>query len=207
MMKEYDGITITDELRKDVTIHLPIINEIKNVALKDKVIDAWAFSLASNGFTSMSQLPIKSDVGGVSVSDPQHTIGIVELTLCAVKVLKETAGIPVEIDRDLLIAMSVCHDMGKTVEYNKENQSRWTQDPKSFGNPSSRHPFFGGYSAMVVGLPDEVVSACFNHSYTYNLDPLGEPLYDLLGGRMSFAAAVIAIMDMFYWKGVACAVP
>jgi hypothetical protein len=204
-VREYEGVKIDDEVRKDIAISIPVINNIKDAALRDKVVDAWAYSLISNGFTRMDQLPRKTDTGGVSVSDAEHTMGVVQLTLSAVKVLKETAHISVDINEDILIAMAVCHDLGKTTEYNTENKERWSSDPRASGNPAYRHPFYGAYATLLVGLPDEIASACFNHSYTYNLEPLGKPLYDLMGGRMSFAAAVIAIMDMFYWKGVASA--
>jgi len=68
------------------------------------------------------------------------------------------------IDRDLLWACALCHDVGKPYEYDPKNRKRWQSDISKSGLPAVRHPAYGVYIAMTVGLPEEVVHVVSGHS-------------------------------------------
>ena len=68
------------------------------------------------------------------------------------------------IDRDLLIACGLCHDVGKPYEFDPLNQERWRSDPGATGFPAIRHTQFGTHVCLTVGLPEEVCHAAGCHS-------------------------------------------
>jgi putative nucleotidyltransferase with HDIG domain len=68
------------------------------------------------------------------------------------------------IDRDLLIAGALCHDIGKPWEFDPENRRRWEGRTRRAGLPSIRHPAFGVHICLTVGLPEEVAHCAAAHS-------------------------------------------
>ena len=68
------------------------------------------------------------------------------------------------IDRDLLIACALCHDVGKPFEFSPSNQARWKANPAASGFPAIRHPAYGVHLALTVGLPEAVAHAAGCHS-------------------------------------------
>ena len=69
-----------------------------------------------------------------------------------------------EVDRDILIAGALCHDIGKPWEFDPENRRRWEGDPRAAGLPSIRHPAFGVHVCFTAGLPEEVAHCAAAHS-------------------------------------------
>jgi putative nucleotidyltransferase with HDIG domain len=88
------------------------------------------------------------------------------VTRLAVKIAEEMAGLfpDFSYDRDLLIAGSLCHDIGKVWEFDPENVKRWKADPRATGMPSLRHPGFGIHICLTMGLPEEVAHMAAAHS-------------------------------------------
>ena len=68
------------------------------------------------------------------------------------------------IDRDLLLAASLCHDVGKPFEFSHRNQARWRSDPSAVGHPSMRHTLYGVYITLTAGLPEAVAHVAGAHS-------------------------------------------
>ena len=71
---------------------------------------------------------------------------------------------PLGIDRDVLLAGGLCHDLGKAYEFSPRNQARWRADPARAGYPAIRHPVYGVYLALTVGLPEAVAHIAGAHS-------------------------------------------
>ena len=69
-----------------------------------------------------------------------------------------------DIDRDILVAAALCHDVGKPWEFDPENQARWTAQRARTGRPSIRHPGYGVHICLTVGLPEEVAHVAGGHS-------------------------------------------
>ena len=69
-----------------------------------------------------------------------------------------------KVDRDILIAGGLCHDVGKPWEFDPENQARWKKAPRAAGYPSVRHPGYGVHICLSVGLPEEVAHIAGGHS-------------------------------------------
>ncbi len=70
----------------------------------------------------------------------------------------------VGIDRDVLIAGALVHDVGKPYESSERNRARWRANPAAAGKPAIRHPVYGVHIALAVGLPESVVHIVGGHS-------------------------------------------
>ena len=92
-----------------------------------------------------------------------HIRGVTRLAISIADTMLEMFP-QLPIDRDLLLACALCHDVGKPFEFDPENQSRWSSDPTSSGFPAIRHTQFGTHVCLTLGLPDEVCHAAGCHS-------------------------------------------
>ena len=159
-------MTATDELRTRVREELPQIGEIGSQALQRKVVEAWAMALAGSSFNSIADIPASSQPGRPELTgytQADHIRGVARL---AIRLAEElTAMFPeLSIDRDILVAGAICHDVGKPWEYDPRNQARWQASPATTGWPSIRHPAYGVYICLTAGLPEAVAHMAGGHS-------------------------------------------
>lgn len=155
-----------EQLRANVERSLPEIQEIRDQSLRDKVINVWALALSETEFTSIDEIrasgfPTSAPISGGTQSD--HLRGVARMALGIADALEVSVN-SFKIDRDLLIACALCHDVGKPFEFSPRNQARWTANPGSTGLPAIRHPAYGVHLALTVGLPEVVVHSAGYHS-------------------------------------------
>jgi 23S rRNA maturation-related 3'-5' exoribonuclease YhaM len=75
------------------------------------------------------------------------------------------AHIPdIALERDIVVAGALCHDVGKPWEFDPGNRERWEGSPRAAGLPSIRHPAYGVHVCLTVGLPEEVAHIAGCHS-------------------------------------------
>ena len=157
---------ITDELRRSVVEDLPEIEQIANLALRRKVIEAWAFALAHSSFGRISDIEPGGNPGQNVLkrgSQADHLRGVARLALQIVDTFVDQRP-EVSIDRDVVLAGALCHDVGKAYEFDPVNRARWADDPSKTGQPTLRHTVFGTYVCLTVGLPEEVAHIACAHS-------------------------------------------
>ena len=155
-----------DDLRAGVRVTLPELNEIQDKELRDKVVEAWAFALSQSEFTSIDQIK----ASGVPDSPPlkhgtqaDHLRGVARVAQGIADGLEKVHG-DIGIDRDLLWACALCHDVGKPFEFSPGNRERWRSDVGASGYPAIRHSVYGGHVALTVGLPEAVAHTAGAHS-------------------------------------------
>lgn len=159
-------MAVIDELRAGVRQSLPEVDQIQNQALRDKVIEAWAFALAQTEFTSIDQIRAS---GGPETPElktgtqAHHIRGVAQIAQGIADGLEKVHG-AIGIDRDLLWACALCHDVGKPFEFSPQNQARWKNDVGAAGYPAIRHSVYGVYVALTVGLPEAVAHTAGAHS-------------------------------------------
>ena len=158
-------VELDPELRAGVFKTLPQMMEIQNEELREKVADAWAFSLQINGYKHIEDMPGSGMPEASSLGDQSMHIRAVGYNAVSLyenlcKAYERDMGL----DRDMLIACALLHDVGKPYEYNPENRARWAANYKFTGAPNARHPAYGTYIAITCGLPEEVVHVCACHS-------------------------------------------
>lgn len=159
-------MAVTDALRARVRADLPEVEQISDPALRDQVVEAWATALAGSSFGSISEIrpsgnpdtpPLKSG------TQTDHIRGVTRLAVHIADALTELFP-DLKVDRDILIAGGLCHDVGKPWEFDPERQARWKNAPRAKGWPSIRHPGYGVHICLTVGLPEEVAHIAGGHS-------------------------------------------
>lgn len=158
-------VELRQDIRDGVVRTLPQVLEIQNEDLRGKVIDAWAFALQINGYERIEQMPGSGMPEASELGDQSMHIRAVGYTAVSIyDNLSKAYEMDLGLDRDLLIACALLHDVGKPYEFNPGNRVRWAENHKTTGAPNVRHPAYGVYIAITVGLPEEVVHVCASHS-------------------------------------------
>ena len=167
MVEALSGRTITDALRQSVLEDLPEIGWIRSDDLRRKVVEAWAFSLADSSFERIADLPAEGNPGVFLLKRGTQADHLRGVTRTAVAIADEfLASYPeADIDRDIVIAGGLLHDVGKPFEFDPVRRAKWKADPSRAGLPSIRHSVYGVHVCLAVGLPEDVAHIAFSHSY------------------------------------------
>jgi putative nucleotidyltransferase with HDIG domain len=159
-------MNIPEALRHGVQGSLPEVNQIADARLREQVVDAWALSLSRSEFQRIEDIPASGNPGSPAMTrgtQTDHIRGVTRLALAIADTMEAQLG-PLGIDRDLLIAAALCHDVGKPFEFSFRNQERWREDPRVAGHPALRHTLYGVHIALTVGLPEAVAHVAGTHS-------------------------------------------
>jgi len=183
-------IDIQDELRIAVAESLPELDEVQDSALRQQVIDAWAYSLGQSTFKSIDEIRASGNPDTPKLkagTQTDHIRGVTQLTIAlGDTLLKLFPQLP--INRDMLIACALCHDVGKPYEFDPNNQQRWKTGAAATGYPAIRHTQYGTHVCLTLGLPEEVCHAAGCHS--------GEG--ELV--QRSLHVTIVHQADIAYWK-------
>jgi putative nucleotidyltransferase with HDIG domain len=161
-----DRSLVTDELRRQVRVELPEVEEIRIPELRERVVEAWALALAASSFRAIAEIEPSGNPGVNTLKRGSQTDHIRGVTRLAMRIADEMSALmpDLRIDRDILIAGALCHDIGKPWEFDPENRKRWESAPRAAGLPSIRHPAFGVHVCLIVGLPEAIAHCAAAHS-------------------------------------------
>ncbi|MDQ0472729.1 HD domain-containing protein [Labrys wisconsinensis] len=183
------------ELRAGVVADLPELDLIADPILREQAIDAWALALSQSSFARIRDIPGEAIPGKLVLKQggqDLHLRGVTRLALGTVDYF--AAAFPeAEIDRDIVVAGGLCHDVGKAFECDPDNLARWRADGSRVGRPSLRHPIYGAHLCLLAGLPEAVAHIAACHS------PEGDNV------RRSLECVVIHEADVAWWKIAAAA--
>jgi putative nucleotidyltransferase with HDIG domain len=177
------------EIRKGVIASLPEAQKIKDDGLRELVYDAWALALSKSSFTRIEDMPGSAvpdapELKGATQAD--HLNGVARIAAAMAQALKESVP-EFDVSMDEVIAVGLCHDLGKPFEYDPENRKRWGKDHRVSGRPAFRHTLYGVHIALTAGLPEQIAHIAGTHS------PEGELVTRSLGCEVVHAA------DHAYW--------
>ncbi|GGG28396.1 phosphohydrolase [Caldovatus sediminis] len=180
---------VTDALRRQIAHELPEVEEIADAALRAKVVEAWALAIARSSFRSIRDIPPAGNPGSMVLVRGDQTDHIRGVTRLAMRMAEEMAALnpAMRIQRDIVVAGGLCHDVGKPWEFDPENRRRWETAPRAAGLPSIRHPAYGVHICLTVGLPEEVAHIAGAHSGE------GELVVRSLEGT------IVHLADIGYW--------
>lgn len=161
-----DARTVSADLRAGVLEDLPELALIADPDLREKATAAWVLSLSQSSFRRVRDIPGEAVPGALVLKEGGQDLHLRGVTLVALGMADYfTKTFPrTEIDRDVLIAGGLCHDIGKSFECDPKNQSRWKADASRTGRPSLRHPVFGAHICLAAGLPESVAHIAACHS-------------------------------------------
>lgn len=156
----------TDDLRAVVRAELPEVQEIADDELREQVVEAWATALAGSSFGSIAAIPASGNPDMPLLQRGTQADHIHGATRLAMRIADELTDLfpELELNRDILIAGALCHDVGKPWEFDPANQARWKEAPQAVGWPSIRHPAYGVHVCLSVGLPEAVAHMAGAHS-------------------------------------------
>jgi 23S rRNA maturation-related 3'-5' exoribonuclease YhaM len=156
-----------ESLRASVRRSLPEIEEIVDETLRQKVVDVHALALSETEFERIDDIPEPEEGPGATPlrfgNQAGHYRAVTRMAMGLADALEEVYG-HLKVDRDILIASALCHDVGKAFEFSARNEARWKANPALSGSPSIRHPVYGVHLGLVVGLPEAVVHCIGGHS-------------------------------------------
>ena len=159
-------MAVVEILRRKVREELPEVNEISDARLREKVVEAWAMALDGSGFEAISEIRPSGNPNTPPLKEGTQADHIRGVTRLAMKMVDELVAMfpSLKVNRDILIAGGLCHDVGKPWEFDPKNQARWKGSPRASGWPSIRHPGYGVHVCLSVGLPEEVAHIAGGHS-------------------------------------------
>ena len=155
-----------DKMKASIVEDLPEIEWISDTQMRDAAIEAWALALSRSSFERVRDIPGEANPGIMVMrrgGQDVHLRGVTKLALATVDYFADVFPEAV-IDRDVIIAGGLCHDVGKAFECDPRNQERWKADASLVGRPSLRHPIYGAHICLTAGLPESVAHIAACHS-------------------------------------------
>ena len=130
---------VRDELRARTRAELPEVEEIAGSELRDKVVEARATALAPSSFERIADIPPSGNPGARALKKGTLTDHIRGVARLAMRICDELSDMfpDLEVNRDVLIAGALCHDVGKPWEFDPRNQERWQGSPRAATLPTA----------------------------------------------------------------------
>ena len=144
----------------------PELDLMQDAELRELVVEGWAYALSQSEFQRIEEIRASGNPDTPALIDgtqADHIRGVARMAQGLADGLEAVHG-DLGIDRDLLWACALCHDVGKPFEFSPRNQARWKNDVGAVGYPSIRHSVYGVHVALTVGLPEAVAHAAGAHS-------------------------------------------
>jgi putative nucleotidyltransferase with HDIG domain len=150
-------------MKKEILKILPEIRKIKNKELREKVVLTWEEGIRLGGWKTedLKKIPFTLLLPDCKVNLIEHTRAVTNTALRVAEVISRAYESLVKIDKDVLIAGGILHDVGKILEYAKTG-GKITKSPKG---KFLRHPFSGSALAYKCGIPEQVVHLIAVHSH------------------------------------------
>lgn len=148
-------------MREEILEIFPEIEEISNNELREKVLDAWVMATKRGGWVAadIRRVPFTL-VKKVDITFDKHVQSVTRICLSVCDIFDELYKGALKLDRDILLAGALLHDVGKMLEI-EEVDGKFQ---KSNNGKLVRHPFSGLAIADACGLPDEVLHIIGTHS-------------------------------------------
>ena len=141
---------------------------IRDAALRDRVAAVWNEALTTGcggkgwTFDEIRAIPFTLLAGKIDMRFVEHLNSCVKQCIAIEKVLKEVFGDRVPINHDVLVAGALLADVGKMLEFDKNDRGEVT---KGHYGDMLRHPFSGVALCYKHGLPPEVMHIIATHSH------------------------------------------
>lgn len=134
---------------------VPEFNLIEDQELREQTIRVWEVALERSGWTpdGLLQMPFTLLINPCPANFIEHVRAVTLTAYRSALLFGEIYGQRVPINIDLLLSGGLLHDIGKLLEYKRQEDGRTVQT--GFGE-LVRHPFSGAALAYEFGLPAEV---------------------------------------------------
>ncbi|HOV49172.1 MAG TPA: HD domain-containing protein [Anaerolineae bacterium] len=142
---------------------LPEFDLIQDAELREKALQCWELALTEGGWTpeALLDMPFTLLITPCPANFIEHVRGVTLTALRAAEVFQQIYGERLPVQRDVLIAGGLLHDVGKLLEYRRNAEGQVVQ---SENGKLLRHPFSGTALAARAGLPVEVQHIIATHA-------------------------------------------
>ncbi len=150
--------------REELIENMPEFNLIEDKELRENTISVWEEAVNYRNWTAEELLgiPFTLLIDNVKVMFLEHVRTVCKMCVACDEVLTEAYGDrKTPINRDILVAGALLCDVGKLMEYDKENG----KVVKSKHGKYLRHPFSGVGLCFKYNIPDEVMHLIAVHSH------------------------------------------
>ncbi len=153
----------------EITRHIPEINEIVSEELKNKVVKIFekALDLGKWSYADLYKMPFTLLIEGCPMNMIEHIRGVTNICIKSYDVFADIYGDRNPLDRDVLIASALLHDIGKLVEYSIDDKGKFYT---SRLGKLLRHPFSGVGLCYEFDLDPKILNAIAYHSKEGNLN-------------------------------------
>ncbi len=153
----------------EITRHIPEINEIKDEELKARVARVFekAMDLGKWSYDDLYRMPFTLLIEGCPMNMIEHIRGVTNVCIQSYGVFEKIYGERNPLNRDILIASALLHDIGKLVEYEVDNNGKFYS---SHLGKLLRHPFSGVGLCYEFGLDPKILNAIAYHSKEGNVN-------------------------------------
>ncbi len=150
-------------MRKQLRSLMPEFDLIQDANLREQTLKTWELTMQESGWTpdALARMPFTLLIDPCPASFIEHVRAVTLTALRAAEVFAEVYGDRVPVNRDILIAGGLLHDIGKLMEY--ENRADGVTVQTREGK-LLRHPFTGMELAARCGLPAEVQHIIATHA-------------------------------------------
>jgi putative nucleotidyltransferase with HDIG domain len=142
---------------------IPEFDLFADEELREKSLRTWEIALERGGWSpdELTELPFTLLINPCPASYIEHVRGVTLTALRAAEVFSSIYGDRLPINREMLLAGALLHDIGKLVEYEREQDGTTVQTRMG---KLIRHPFSGASLAAEMGLPDDVIHIIAVHA-------------------------------------------
>jgi HD superfamily phosphodiesterase len=104
---------------------IPEFGEIRNCDLRERVLETWVQALSRSNFRTddLERIPFTMGGAGDLPSLLAHTRGVSKVALRVFETVEEVYGNRLALDRDVLMAGALLHDVGKVLLHSKEGDT------------------------------------------------------------------------------------
>jgi putative nucleotidyltransferase with HDIG domain len=141
---------------------IPEFDLIGDSALREKCIKTWEEGMRRGGWSAaeLSDMAFTLLIPDCPVSFVEHTRAVALNCVAVADVFEKIYGDRNPVNRDILVAGALVHDVGKLLEYTRVEG----ETVKSEYGAKLRHPFSGVVLAAEQGLPPEVLHMIASHA-------------------------------------------
>lgn len=145
----------------------PEINWINNDELREKVLQCWIYAIENSVLTpdDLERIPFTLLIKDCKITFMNHKRTCVHLAVEMAKIMQKNFGDSIKIDMDILTAGAILIDIGKLLEYDKQDG----KPVQGYAGKLLRHPFSGVAIADRFKLPPEVLHIIATHAGEGNL--------------------------------------
>lgn len=138
------------------------LEKIEDEGLMRKVVDIWAAAAEEGGWepSDLERIPftLLTETHGINLV--QHTIAVTEGALGLADAIESSCSPPYVIERDMLVAGGLLHDVGKLLEIERKDG----EYVKSLHGRHARHPISGAMIAARFDVPMAIINMIGCHA-------------------------------------------